>query len=83
MYCADSQVDLEVAVLEALPLLSAAEAEEEGSDAREEAEGMAMERVSNTAFSGDFTIVATFSCMSKCLKYSVWGALLKLNSDVG
>lgn len=38
-----------MAVLEALPLLSAAEAEEEGSDAREEAEKMAMERVSENS----------------------------------
>lgn len=40
------QVDLEVAVMEALPILSAAEAEEEGSEQREVAEEMAMERVS-------------------------------------
>lgn len=42
------QVDLEVAILEALPILFAAEAEEEGSEAREEAEEMAMERVGST-----------------------------------
>lgn len=36
-------------MLEALPLLSAAEAEEEGSDAREEAEKTAMERVSENS----------------------------------
>ena len=40
------QVNLEVAVLEALPFLSAAEAEEEGSEERDVAEEMAMERVS-------------------------------------
>lgn len=40
-----NKVDLEVAILEALPILSAAEMEEEGSPAREEAEENAMERV--------------------------------------
>lgn len=35
-----------MAVIEALPFLTAAEAEEEGSEAREETEEMAMERVS-------------------------------------
>lgn len=42
-YC---KVNLEVAVLEALPILSAVEMEEEGSLAREDAEHMVMERVS-------------------------------------
>lgn len=40
------QVDLEVAVLEAIPLLAAVELEEDGSEAREEAEMMAMDRAS-------------------------------------
>lgn len=36
-------------MIEALSFLSAAEAEEEGSDAREEAEEMAMERASENS----------------------------------
>lgn len=39
-------MNLEVAVLEVLPILSMVEMEEEGSLAREEAEDAAMERVS-------------------------------------
>lgn len=51
----NNQVDLEVAVVEALPLLSAAEAEEEGSDAREEAEEMAMEQASENIVCLEFS----------------------------
>ncbi|CAM9897439.1 unnamed protein product, partial [Ectocarpus sp. 12 AP-2014] len=58
-----SQVDLEVAVMEALPILSIAEAEEEGSEEREQAEEMAMERIRD-AYRFQWSLPGARACLS-------------------
>ncbi|CAM9986351.1 unnamed protein product, partial [Scytosiphon promiscuus] len=56
-------VDLEVAVVEALPFLSIAEDEEEGSEEREEAEHMAMERI-REAYRFQWSLPGARACLS-------------------
>ncbi|CAM9458255.1 unnamed protein product, partial [Ectocarpus sp. 13 AM-2016] len=58
-----SQVDLEVAVMEVLPILSVAEAEEEGSEEREQAEEMAMERIRD-AYRFQWSLPGARACLS-------------------
>eukprot|EP00752_Nemacystus_decipiens_P010481 g9338.t1 len=58
-----SQVDLEVAVMEALPILSAAEAEYEDSEERQVAEEMAMERIRD-AYRFQWSLPGARACLS-------------------